>query len=50
MEFRLTYEGELKSNGSPKHKHEIRRALHGQLKQLWMTQPSTSPFVNDNHL
>lgn len=39
MEFRLAYKGELKSNGSPKHKHEIRRVLHAQLKQLWSSQP-----------
>ena len=39
MEFRLTYEGQLKSDGSPKHKHEIRRAFHPQLRALWDMHP-----------
>lgn len=47
MRFRLTYEGPLRSTqGEPKdgqrnplaaHKHQIRRAFHGQLKHLWAT-------------
>ena len=39
MQFRLTYEGELKSNAGPKHKHEIRRAFHPQLRALWDMHP-----------
>jgi len=35
VEFILTYEGPLASNGRPDQKNEIRRALHPQLKDLW---------------
>ncbi|MBI3678518.1 MAG: hypothetical protein HY243_18065 [Proteobacteria bacterium] len=40
MKFRLTYEGRLDGNGSPKHKHEIRKAFHPQLKRLWDVEPN----------
>jgi hypothetical protein len=40
MRFRLTYAGRLEGNGSPKHKHEIRKALHPQLKRLWEVEPN----------
>lgn len=43
MEFRLVYEGALKvtgnANNQSKHKHEIRRQLHRQLSNLWVTHP-----------
>ena len=39
MEFRLFYRGELKSNGSVKHKHAIRECLHKQLSLLWNQKP-----------
>ena len=41
MQFRLTYEGRLKSGASAtaKHKHEIRRIFHPQLRELWDTHP-----------
>src|SRR5437016_6101310 len=41
MEFRLTYEGRLASgaSASAKHKQDIRRALHPQLRRLWQTHP-----------
>ena len=43
MEFRLTYAGKLygSSTGSPraKHKHEIRKIFHKQLKLLWEKTP-----------
>jgi hypothetical protein len=43
MEFRLTYEGPLLAantrNRRSAHKHEIRKALHPQLKQLWQATP-----------
>jgi hypothetical protein len=32
MKFTLTYDGELKSNGDPKIKWEIRKRFHPQLK------------------
>jgi len=43
LEFRLTYDGELRSssNNSPNatEKHAIRRIFHRQLKQLWEITP-----------
>lgn len=39
MEFRLFYRGELKANGNPKHKHEIREQIHKQLAVLWHQKP-----------
>ena len=39
MEFRLVYEGPLKSNGSVRHKQDIRRYLHGQFAVLWKQPP-----------
>jgi hypothetical protein len=35
MEFRLIYEGQLPSNGSPEVKHAIRKQFHRQLAELW---------------
>src|SRR6266566_573612 len=41
MQFRLTYEGPLKPSGNnmpnSTHKHDIRKAFHPQLRQLWTT-------------
>jgi hypothetical protein len=43
MEFRLTYEGILlgSSSGNPrgKHKHEVRRVFHKQLRRFWDIHP-----------
>lgn len=39
MQFHLRYDGELKSHGDRKHKHQIRRALHPQLRELWTHDP-----------
>jgi len=39
MEFRLIYEGPLRSNGDVPHKHQIRKILHPQLKELWHQRP-----------
>ena len=39
MRFRLHYRGKLKSNGSPKDKQKIRRAIHIQLADLWTQSP-----------
>lgn len=47
VRFRLTYEGRLQSNGSPKHKHEIRRQLHPQLKRLWQVEPNLKDWKVD---
>lgn len=35
MNFTLTYSGTLKANGSPEHKHDVRREFHKQLHELW---------------
>ncbi len=39
MEFRLTYRGELKGNGDPRHKHALRQHFHKQLAELWRQPP-----------
>jgi hypothetical protein len=39
MIFTLTYDGELKTNGTAKHKQEIRRLFHRQLLELWKGTP-----------
>jgi hypothetical protein len=41
MEFRLTYNGRLKSRSSAtkEDKHEIRKKLHPQLRTLWSRDP-----------
>lgn len=39
MQFHLVYRGPLRSNGDARHKHQIRRALHPQLKELWTHPP-----------
>ena len=41
MEFTLYYHGELHSNGGARHKHDLRKAFHGQLKELWQQHPLT---------
>jgi hypothetical protein len=53
MKFRLTYEGRLESSGNSggksRHKHEIRRAFHPQLKQLWQIEPNLINFRAHPH-
>jgi len=39
MEFTFQYRGDLKANGSPQHKHELRRHFHIQLAELWRQLP-----------
>lgn len=39
MEFTLFYRGDLRSNGGPRHKHELRTHFHHQLKDLWNHLP-----------
>lgn len=39
MELTLHYRGPLKANGNSKHKHEIRRQFHTQLKEFWNQAP-----------
>ena len=52
MEFRLTYQGPLyaASNNDPhtKHKHEIRRVFHPQLRNLWKTNRNLGRFSVDD--
>lgn len=44
MRFVLHYRGPLRANGNPSHKHELRKAFHLQLKELW-----NHPPLNDRH-
>lgn len=39
MRLTLHYRGPLRANGSPQHKHELRRHFHLQLKRLWSQEP-----------
>jgi hypothetical protein len=39
MKLTLHYRGPLRANGSPQHKHELRKHFHLQLKQLWSQAP-----------
>jgi hypothetical protein len=39
MMFTLHYSGPLRANGRPDHKHELRRAFHAQLAELWRHEP-----------
>jgi len=39
MEFRLIYQGPLKSSGTAEHKHAIRKVFHPQVKQIWDQEP-----------
>ena len=39
MRLTLHYRGRLRANGSPGHKHEIRRHFHSQLQTLWRQKP-----------
>ena len=39
MDFTLIYEGPLAANARPNQKHDIRRKLHPQLKELWEHPP-----------
>ncbi|MFL6759621.1 hypothetical protein [Sphingomonas sp.] len=55
MQFRLTYEGPLLSDttkgekvaGRAKHKQEIRKAFHPQLRRLWQVHPILSQELGD---
>ena len=51
LEFHLTYQGILlgsaSSNPRAKHKHEIRRVLHSQLKRLWQVHPVLKGMKTD---
>lgn len=50
MEFRLTYQGKLPAAGSGRsgrrvdEKHEIRRRLHVQLRNLWLGHPFIAQY------
>ena len=41
MDFRLTYRGQLKVNGTADQKQRIRRFIHPQLSKLWTQPPLT---------
>jgi hypothetical protein len=40
MKFTLVYEGELRADDRPPRKWEIRKYIHPQLKELWITNPT----------
>lgn len=44
MDFTLTYEGPLAANGRPEQKHDIRRYLHPQLRELWAHPPLSQVY------
>ncbi|MFD9431470.1 hypothetical protein [Streptomyces sp. NPDC060002] len=46
MHFTLTYNGQLPSSSNAKVKHDIRRKLHPQLKELWRTHPALAHSAN----
>lgn len=50
MEFRLTYEGELlgasKTDTRARHKHDIRRVFHPQLRRWWDITPSLNAMFD----
>lgn len=39
MRLTLHYRGPMRANGSPQHKHDLRRHFHLQLKKLWAQEP-----------
>jgi hypothetical protein len=39
MRLLLHYRGELRSNGNPAHKHQLRQNFHRQLATLWAQRP-----------
>lgn len=45
VDFRLTYDGNLFSNGDASHKHEIRKRFHKQLRRLWEVHPMLSVWA-----
>jgi hypothetical protein len=50
VQFRLLYRGKLKSSnsdGRPKDKHDIRRYLHPQLRELWFAHPGLGEQAKD---
>lgn len=50
MKFTLTFDGELPSNGKPKKKWNIRKALHPQLAELWRIDPALQRVARDSHI
>ena len=46
MEFRLLYQGKLLSDGDSKHKHEVRRHFHPQLRKLWESNPFLASMMD----
>ena len=49
MQFRLVYQGRLRSNGDSRHKQEIRRALQPQLRELWTHPPLDRTEISLDH-
>lgn len=47
VRFTLTYDGDLRASGRPKHKWEIRQKLSPQLAELWEVSPAIR-YVRQN--
>ncbi len=51
VQFRLTYAGPLlgasRSNTRAKHKHEIRKIFHQQLREIWRVHPQLKNHVDE---
>jgi hypothetical protein len=47
MDFVLRYRGPLPSTGSPRDKHHIRKAIHGQIEQLCKQEPLLEDATSD---
>jgi hypothetical protein len=50
MRFTLVFDGELKSNGNPTKKQEIREQFHPQLKELWTNHPALKGLVGRRYV
>jgi hypothetical protein len=50
MKFTLTYDGELKSRGSPEQKWEIRQHISPQLEELWKITPALADVAYARHV
>jgi hypothetical protein len=47
MRFTLTYDGPLHSGTSPEEKNDIRRKLHPELEDIWLTHPAIRDWYAD---
>jgi hypothetical protein len=50
LKFTLTFDGQLRSNGTPTEKWAIRQQLHPQLQELWSIHPLLKSLKRDPYL